>query len=75
MTTKTELEQLLIDEGAKILKSCKPEDQTDVYKAVSAFYLGIAKQGAKTPPPSGSGKFADVKARALAGGNQTEGHA
>ena len=74
MTTKNELEQLLIDEGAALLKSCKPEDQTDVYKAVSAFYLGIAKQGAKTPPPNGTGKFSDIKNRAIAAG-QPEGHA
>lgn len=75
MTTPKQLEQALIEQASELLANCKPEERVDVFKAVSAFYLQLDKQAGKQPPTTnGSGKFADIKARAVSAG-QREGHA
>lgn len=74
MSTLKDLEATLIQEAGNLLANCKPEEKLDVFKAVSAFFLGLDKQAGKQPPPtSGNGKFSDIRARARAG--ETEGHA
>lgn len=74
MSTLKDLETTLIKEASDLLAKCKPEEKLDVFKAVSAFFLGLDKQAGKQPPQTnGTGKFADIRARARA--TETEGHA
>ncbi len=74
MSSLKDLEATLIKEAGDLLANCKPEEKIDVFKAVSAFFLGLDKQAEKRPlPTNGTGKFSDIRARARAG--ETEGHA
>jgi hypothetical protein len=68
MSTTDKLRDKLIVKAIALLDECKDEDKVDVFKAVSAFYIGVTKSGPKDQPPGkGGGTFTDLQRR-LAGG-------
>ena len=68
MTTLNDLRDKMVDRALNLLDLAKPEDELEVFKAVSAFYSAAMKVGGgkgADPPPGGG--FPELQRR-LAGG-------
>jgi len=67
MSTLNDLRDKMVDRALNLLDLAKPEDELEVFKAVSAFYSAAMKVGGKAVDQPPGGGFPELQRR-LAGG-------
>lgn len=66
MSNLNDLRDKMVDRALNLLDLAKPEDELDVFKAVSAFYSAAMKVGGKAVDPPPGGGFPELQRRLAA---------